>query len=85
MYLPVPGFEPTSSEFLDKCATCKATVADDKKYSCGHICLFVGFPYHIVKNGLFSISDRNCPKPFYNPLNIIGPEALNGMEFWVQL
>ena len=22
MYLPVPGFEPTSSEYLDKCATC---------------------------------------------------------------
>ena len=29
MYLPVPGFEPTSSEFLDKCATRSVTVADN--------------------------------------------------------
>ena len=28
MYLPVPGFEATSSEFLDKCVTRQATVAD---------------------------------------------------------
>ena len=28
MYLPVPGFEPMSSEFLDKSVTRKATVAD---------------------------------------------------------
>ena len=27
MYLPVPGFEPTSSEFLDKCVIRQATVA----------------------------------------------------------
>ena len=36
MYLPVPGFEPMSSEFLDKCATRWATVADsdlDQMYS----------------------------------------------------
>ena len=30
MYLPVPGFEPKSSEFLDKCATRWATVAVHK-------------------------------------------------------
>ena len=28
MYLPVPGFEPTSSVFLEKYATRYATVAD---------------------------------------------------------
>ena len=28
MYLPVPGIEPTSSEFLDECVTPYATVAD---------------------------------------------------------
>ena len=28
MSLPVPGIEPTSSEFLDKCVTHYATVAD---------------------------------------------------------
>ena len=35
MYLPAPGFEPTSSEFLDKCVTRQGTVAgygrDEKK------------------------------------------------------
>ena len=36
MYLPVPGFEPTSSEFLDKCATRQATVADSS-LNHGHI------------------------------------------------
>ena len=25
MYLPVPGFEPTSSEFLDKCICMQST------------------------------------------------------------
>ena len=29
MYLPVPGIEPTSSVFLDKCVTSEATVADE--------------------------------------------------------
>ena len=33
MYLPVPGIEPTSSEFLDKCVTRKATVADVLSYA----------------------------------------------------
>ena len=33
MSLPVPGFEPTSSVFLDKCVTCSATVSDFNIFS----------------------------------------------------
>ena len=64
MYLPVPGIEPTSSEFLDKCVTHKATVADHghiRYCICGNFyfySLFIYLGFYVAFNTVQVISRR---------------------------